>query len=223
MQPDLIRDVVEAIIRDQLLYNWRFYALVCGLSFVAGAAGQFIASYLKKRGETLATKTDMEEILRQLSETTRVAEEVRSSVSQADWAAREWRAIRRLKLEELLSSAYSLDRWLDVQRSKWVHNEPVASDEAPLDHLKLLAALYFPELKTEALAVWIAHQNAFKHILEAAGGQIMASRNALDVTGHQDGLNKFREEWKPLYESAQHSISQLEQKASKLMKEVAGT
>lgn len=221
MQPDLLHDVVEAIIRDQLVYNWRFYTLICGLSFVAGAAGQFITSYLKRRGETLATKTDMQEILRQLSETTRVAEEVRSSVSQADWAAREWRTIRRLKLEELLSSAYSLDHWLDLQRSKWVHNETVTADDAPLDRVKLLAALYFPELQTEALAVWLAHQNAYMLILEA-GGQTMASRNTLDVAAHQEALSKFREGWKPLYESARHAISQLEDRASKLMKEVAG-
>jgi hypothetical protein len=110
MQPDLIREIAEAIFRDQLLLNWRFYVLIGSFSFIAGMGGSFATSYLKKRGETFATKADMKEILRQLSVTTRLTEEVRSAVSLADWTTKEWQTIRRLKLEELLSAAYLLDR-----------------------------------------------------------------------------------------------------------------
>lgn len=221
MQLDLIREITEAIVREQIILNWRFYALIGGLCFLASVAGHWLASYLKRRGETFATKADMQEILRQLSETTRVTEEVRSVISQADWAAREWRTTRRLKLEELLSSAYSLDQWLDLQRSKWVYDEAVTADEAPMERMKLLAMLYFPELQAEATAVWIAHQNAFTFIL-GIGKRTHASRNTKDVNAHQIALNEFAEGWKPLYQSARIAIAALESKASKLMAEVAG-
>lgn len=220
MQPDLIREIAEVIFRDQLFLNWRFYTLIGSLSFVAGMGGSFATSYLKKRGETLATKTDMQEILRQLSETTRVTEEVRSAVSLADWSAREWRTTRRLKLEELLSSAYLLDQWLDLQRSKWLHDKTISSDEAPLKRLKLLTTLYFPELQQESTAVWLAHQNAFIYILNSSE-QAMSARNTLDVEAHGTALQVFSKGWKPLYEAASFTIIQLEQKASTLMTQVA--
>ena len=221
MQSDIFREIVEAIVREQLLLNWRFYALVCGITFLATVAGHWLASYLKKRGETLATKADMKEILRQVSATTRATEEVRSAVSQADWAAREWRTTRRVKLEELLSSAYSLDQWLDVQRSKWLYAEEIKADEAPMERLKLLATLYFPELQTEVTAVWASHQQALMFILEH-GNRTRASRHAGDPAAHQITLDEFAHGWKPLYEVARLSISSLEAKASALMIEVAG-
>jgi hypothetical protein len=221
MQSDLIREITEVIVRDQLLLNWRLYVVVGGLSFLASTCGNWVSSYLKKRGETLATKADMQEILRQVSATTRATEEVRSSISQADWVAREWRTTRRLKLEELLAAAYSLDQWLDMQRSRWVYGAAPVSDAAPMERLKLLATLYFPELRGEANAVWLAHQNALVFILES-GQRTSASRNAMDVAGHQVALDQFAADWKPLYESARKAISALESRASALMTEVAG-
>jgi len=221
MQPDLIREIAEAIVRDQLLLNWRFYALICGLCLLASAAGFWLASYFKKRGETFATKADMQEILRQVSETTRVTEEVRSTISQADWTAREWRTTRRLKLEELLASAYSLDLWLDLQRSKWVFNEVVKSDEAPMERLNLLATLYFPELRAEAKAVWLAHQNALIFILNSSS-RTTASRASKDTNAHEVALTEFKDGWQPLYLSARLAIDALERKASTLMAEIAG-
>lgn len=221
MQQDFIHEIAEAILRDSLLLSWHFYVLIGGISFLASSAGHWVASYLKKRGETLATKADMEEILRQVSATTRATEEVRSAISQADWVEREWCTTRRMKLEELLSSAYSLDQWLALQQSKWLYNEAAASDEAPMERLKLLSTLYFPELQTEAIAVWLAHQQALLFILDS-GKRTRDSRAALDASAHQLALNEFTNGWNPFYESARLAISALENKASKLMEVIAG-
>ena len=231
MNPDLIRNIAEAVVRDQLLLNWRFYVLVCVLTFIASAGGHWLAAYLRKRGETLATKADMHEILRQVSETTRATERVRSDIAQADWVAREWRTTRRLKLEELLSSAYSLDQWLDQQRSKWVYEEEPTSDAVPLQRMKLLATLYFPELRTEATAVSLAHQEAVIYILDI-GTRARAARRAMDADARQGRaidanarqavLDEFAEGWKPLYKSARLAIAALENKASAVMAEIAG-
>jgi hypothetical protein len=220
MQPDLIREIAEAIFRDQLLLNWRFYVLIGSFSFIAGMGGSFATSYLKKRGETFATKADMKEILRQLSVTTRLTEEVRSAVSLADWTTKEWQTIRRLKLEELLSAAYLLDQWLDHQRSKWLHDKSISSDEAPMERLRLLTALYFPELQRETTAVWLAHQNAFLFILNSSK-QAISSRSSLDVHVHKTVLDEFSKGWKTLYADAISTIRELEEKASALMTEVA--
>ena len=220
MHPDLAREIAEAIVRDQLLLNWRFYALVCALTLIASAAGNWLGSYIKKRGETFATKADMQEILKQLHDTTRVTEEVRSAVSHADWVAREWRTTRRLKLEELLSTAYSIDRWLDSQKSKWVvHDMAVESDSAPMDRLKIIAALYFPELQAETTDVWFAHQTVNMLILEFAG-PLNAAIEAKDGNAYHVAFNEFLARHNPLYENTRAAISALESKASKLMIEI---
>lgn len=221
MTPDLIREVAEAVLRDQLILNWHFYVLIGCASIVAGVVVQFVASYFKKRGDTFATKTDMREILRQVSETTRATEEVRSAVGQADWAAREWRKVRRLKLEQLLESAYSLDQWLDLQQSKYLFDEPAVANDAPMERLRLLSTLYFPELDKEAMAVWEAHQSILILTLEASKTKT-AAEDSHDVAAHQKAFNDFHAAHKPLYEKARRAIPNLEEKASKLMAEVAG-
>jgi len=109
MQPDLIREIAEQIVREQFLLNWKVYALICGLGLVAGAAGYWLAPYLKKRAELYATKADMHEVLKQLEETTKVTEQVRVTVSHADWVTREWRTVRRIKLEELINLSSAVD------------------------------------------------------------------------------------------------------------------
>lgn len=220
MQPDLVREIAEAVVRDQLVQNCRFYAIISGLSVLASVAGHWLSSYLKKRGETFATKADMQEVLRQVTETTRATEEVKSTISQVDWATREWRTVRRLKLEELLGAAYSLNQWLDLQQTKWVYNEAVASDQAPMERMQLLSTLYFPELHGDVTAVWMAHQKAYLFILDIGKRTGVAKVN-LDAMAYKATLDEFVEGWKPLYQSARLAVGALEGKASKLMAQFA--
>lgn len=142
MQADLVREIAESIVRDGLLLNWRFYFLVSAIGSIAGMAGYWLAPYLKRRAETYATKADMDEVLRQVTLTTRATEEVRSAVAQADWVSREWQTTRRLKLEELMSSVYQLDQWLDLQQSKWLHAEKADVDGKPMDSKAPCHALF---------------------------------------------------------------------------------
>ena len=164
----------------------------------------------------------MQEILRQITETTRATEEVRSAIAQSDWAAREWRTIRRIKLEELLLAAYALDQWLDLQRSKWLHGAEVDVDGKPMDKIKLLATLYFPDLQPEAAAIWSAHQKAYMFILEAGGGA-GAARIAMDPEAYASALENFKSGWAPFYTATRLGIASLEEKASQVMIEVAST
>lgn len=220
MQPDLIREIADAIVRDQLFSNWRFYAVLLGIGIIGGAVGNWIAPYVKKRAETSALKADMDEVLRQLRETTRTTEQIRVAVNQADWAHREWRTVRRVKLEELLSTAYSLDQWLTSQQDRWLHGSELKADSAPLDRLKVIAALYFPELKGEVSAVWMAHQKAFSFIVQVGGGGAVA-RLTNDVAGYGKALADFKAAWVPHYTAARQAIDSLETAASELMEKVA--
>ena len=82
-------------------------------------------------------------MLRQLEATTKITEQVKVAVSHEDWIAREWKAIRRTKLEELVETAVSLTRWLDHQRSVLFFSVEQKSPEPPGDRVSMLVALYF--------------------------------------------------------------------------------
>ena len=221
MQRDLIREIAEAIVRDQILLNWRVYFLVVTLGALAGMAGYWLAPYLKKRAEVFATKADMHEVLHQVTLTTRATEQVRSAIGKADWAAREWQTIRRLKLEELLSSAYSLDKWLDFQQAKWLHNEEIDINDKPTDTLRMLAALYFPELKSEVSVVWMAYLDACLFILNKSDS-VRAARSSNDIVAYEASLKEFRDGWSSFYSTMIAANSALEIKASQVMATFAG-
>jgi hypothetical protein len=213
---DLVRQVAEVLFNEQFATNWRFYALVGGITFLANIVWHMFAPYLKKRGEILATKADMAEILRQVSETTRVTEEVRSSVSLAEWVSREWRTTRRLKLEELLSTAYKLDQYVDASIDKWINQKDVIVSDVPSERMQMLGTLYFPELRNEILRVRLAYL-AVHNLIINSSEEIRVAKNANDIQAVSDGHTKFRAEYKQLYPEAHSSVLGLAEKAAQQM------
>lgn len=216
-QPDLIRQLGEAIFHNQLLANWEFYALIGGVTLLFHIACFLGIAYLKKRGETLATKADLKEILRQLKLTTEATEEVKSSISQTDWVTREWRTTRRLKLEELLTSAYSAEEWSSKSIDKWFEGKggPKFS-EIPIKQTMLLAALYYPELLPEVYALRMVYLKI--HGITVEKGKAAREANlANDMAARALAYEEFSQEYMPLYRTAGGALETLEKKAGQIM------
>jgi hypothetical protein len=230
---ELVREIAEQIVQEQLLLNWRFYGLLAAIALVVHVLGNFVSSYARKRGETLATKSDMQEILNQLKTTTQATEEIKASVSHSDWVSREWKQVRRLKLEELMSTAYSLDKWLDQNRDKWILQREVEPEHDPVDRVTMLGALYFPELKAEVQAVTTTHRGALSAILRAspkvraAEADWKAKAANVDEAAkakavYQAALDEFAGKWMAVYQPAIAATAALAAKAAKLMQEIGG-
>src|SRR5215470_3508972 len=76
----------------------RFTAIVSHcLKTQSGAAPARARAILWKN---LATREDFENLKAQLRENTELVENIKADIGQRDWAAREWRNTRRIKLEE---------------------------------------------------------------------------------------------------------------------------
>jgi hypothetical protein len=219
MNSELIREIADQIVRQEILKNWMLYAILIGLGLVSTVIGNWLSTYLKRRAETYATKADLQEILRQLQVTTRATEEVKAAISHADWISREWRTTRRAKLEEIVTSAHELDRWLDSQKSKWIYQEPETFTGTPLGKITVISTLYFPELKSEILQLQKCHQNAQALILDIASKR-SAVKN--DAVGHKALMNEYVERWRTVYPPIQLALNDLENQAAKLMREIAG-
>jgi uncharacterized membrane protein YraQ (UPF0718 family) len=89
MDTNLIREIASQIINEQIFQNWKFYSLTFAIAFVSAGMGSFIISYFKKRGENLATHSDLELIVDQLKQITQTTEAVKSEISQAEWKKKE--------------------------------------------------------------------------------------------------------------------------------------
>ena len=59
---------------------WLQLAIQVALTIAAAAGLAYYGGYLKTRGEQLATKADFEDLKKQLSESTKVVEEIKSEV-----------------------------------------------------------------------------------------------------------------------------------------------
>lgn len=214
MLDPILRQAIEEAVRGSLLENWRFYGLVAVVSLVAAVIGNFLSAYVRKRGEALATKADFEGLLDQLRTGTKATEDIKVAVQHSDWISREWKVVRRTKLEELLDNAYATEHWIDASRNRWFFQGPEESVSDPMDKVKRLCALYFPELKAEVLALSAATSAAVEWILKTAT-QLAAAGS--DVAARQRIMDAGLPSWATHYGAVIRAISQLEEKATDLM------
>jgi hypothetical protein len=110
-------------------------------------------SYFRTGGQNLATKHDFDELQKQLSANTKLVEDIKSDVSQRDWARREWTTLRRVKLEALLEKMHECEEQLDRRRDRAYEGKAPTPERDHVAELRVLAALYFPKLKNEVAMV----------------------------------------------------------------------
>lgn len=214
MLDPILREAIDEIVRGTILQNWRFYGLVAAIALLATVLGNVISSYARKMGETLATKADFEEILRQLRASTKTTEDIKASVQHSDWLSREWKVVRRTKLEELLDGAYAAEHWLEACRNRWMFQTTGELGPDPTDKVKRLCALYFPELSVPVAALSTAQRSAIGWNV-ASGQKLMAAGQ--DLATRQKVLDSTISTWGPHYQAVLRAISDLETKATELM------
>ncbi len=214
MNEALIREVAESIVHNEILTNWKLYALLGSIGILVSVVGNLVSSYFKKRAETYATKADLKEIIDQIRATTNATEQVRVALSHADWISKEWKTTRRLKLEELLLTVYSLESWIDKQRSIWLFNSDNDYAPSPIDKVKMIGLLYFPELKTEVDSVVMAYRLGVGFIHNTAKKAKVAGD---DLDARAAILIGSVAEWAPMHRDTINSILALDAKASQIM------
>jgi hypothetical protein len=220
MNEALLREIAEQIAKEQIFVNLWIYALMLVVSLIGSFGFAYLGAYAKRRGETFATKADFDELLKQLKATTEVAEDVKAKITHADWATRELKTLKRLKLEELIRMVHETEGWLEECRNHYIfadNQKPAASPQA---NVESLTNLYFPELKTIIGKYIDESRQAYIKILEVR-------KEILEVTNNPDAQNRCRqkfvknvgEDWK---NRAGH-IKNLESDARNIMAELIGS
>lgn len=217
MSESVIREIAQQIIQEQLLQNWGFYLVLLALMFLSSVASGFIISFFRKRAETYATKADLAELLDQLRATTEAAEQVRTAIAHSDWATKEWKTLRRVKLEELLGTVYALREWLDKEMNIRFFAEKSDTGSCPIWKIELISRLYFPELRAE-IQVLTAHH--WQYTLWMIDVQKRLSNTGNDLVARQAIFDSMMVEVKPHHEKLLGATTAIEEKAPDVMEKI---
>lgn len=143
MDQETIRAIADQVANQTILTSWKVWSLQFALWIVGTALAAFAGAFFAKRGEHKAIQADFQSLKNQLKENTIAVKMIETEIGHSDWAAREWKTLRRIKLEELLS--------LNEELLQWVYESVSAAKETgvipSLFKAHTLGLLYFPELQ----------------------------------------------------------------------------
>ena len=219
MSEAIVREIAQQIVREELLWNWSFYLLLFALFLVVSVASAFITSYIRKRAENYATKTDLEELVVQLRATTEAAEQVKTAIAHTDWTTKEWKTLRRIKLEELVETVYAVRQWLDQETEVRLFNKQTTSAPSPVWKLKLVSRLYFPELRDEVQALTLVYGEYTICMIDIQQKLLSAGT---DLAQRQVIFDAARNDIMPHHQRLLEITSTIEAKAPEIMKEIVG-
>lgn len=216
MSEDPVRELANKILHDQLFAEWPLYLFMLAIVIVGNLTSNFLSSYGKKRGENLATKDDFAQLLEQVKQTTAVAEEVKLRVNHADWATREFKVLKRIKLEELIQTIHEAEDWIDAFRNHKLFDEPDPGVSL-IPKISRLVVLYFPELDDCIRNYEMTYSEMNSAILDTKK-KILEDIN--NIAAQQNHRQEYMNLWRVNYEDLIQKRNQVEETARRLMDEL---
>ncbi len=93
------------------LMNALLHFVFFGLTALASGAGAYFGSYLKKKGENLATHEDIDKLLAQVSAVTKTTKEIEAKISDDVWSRQKrWEMKREVAFEAAKKVAQVTDK-----------------------------------------------------------------------------------------------------------------
>jgi len=182
MSPAELELLIRKVFGEGLQLHPSVYVLIVTITLVAGGVGAFVGAYLKRRGETLATKADFDVLSDQVRQQTRETEQIKSEIARAGWIhQRRWDLKREIywrlleTLEEIKQKGRLLDQMLQSYWSPTPEARQVIEEFAKhmqergtaekLISSKAAAAVVLNESAVEALDVLTLEYNEFIDLL----------------------------------------------------------
>jgi hypothetical protein len=209
-----IQKIAAEVVRHLPSYPW----LVL-LTLVAAGAGAFFGQYFETRGKNLATKADFERLQEHLRATTQTVtqtvETIKSEVAQKDWARREWANLRRIKLEALLAKVHECSVHPSRLYDPAYEGKPATPEPDCISEADVLAALYFPELKSEADRFTLSCREQ-RALISKLSSDVFDSRD--DLAARQAVYQNFVSRWQGQYQEFLAAQDALTEAARRLVK-----
>ncbi|ENP8356001.1 hypothetical protein [Vibrio alginolyticus] len=181
MDKDLIKTVAQEVLNGAIFNNYQMYLLIIGLSLISAVASSFLTSYFKKRGESFATKADLDKIVSQLKVTTKASEQIKAEISKELQEQLGHKVLLREKLEAIISETFELEAWLETARNGALKSNIPNFSESPLLKIEMYQAIYFPEALKELRMLHDTYYPILDFIIDLA-----KSSSGSDVSNSDD-------------------------------------
>lgn len=145
MEPQIINEIASQIDKETILSSLNVWTQL-GLWLLGTALAAYAGSFFSKRGEHRAIRRDFTELKQQLKDTTEVVERVKTEISHQDWSTREWKSVRKLRTEEVVTVAHSFYKWALEEGQRAKKFAPLVAATMPIDEAITTCSLYLPEL-----------------------------------------------------------------------------
>ncbi|GGY68163.1 hypothetical protein [Pseudoduganella albidiflava] len=159
-----IIEVTQALSDGTFLSNWQFWLMLAAVNIVVTTAATCITSFYSEKGKFKAIESNFSKVITQLERTTQATKSIELSLSHQDWIEREFKLIRRIKLEEVMNGCLATRDWLGkamIYRS----DETPDADQTPLTKVLTTIELYFPEMANQADNLLQIHHKFLHKIL----------------------------------------------------------
>lgn len=147
MTPEQVSDLVTQIRSGVMWAQLPTFLITIALVGVLIYFNRRLSSFASKTGEIEAITSKFEQLTAQLKSNTETVEGVRTEIAHGDWVAREWKALRRQKLEQLLENVFAITGWQEVYRLEKIFQSKISAGDSPITKIELIGLLYFPELR----------------------------------------------------------------------------
>jgi len=136
-------DLATQIATQQAYVQWVLWLTLLGLVVVGWYVKRSLSGYATEVAAIKAQTDKLDDIKKNLAETTRIAKEIEAEVGQKDWRERERLTLYRTRLEDYLTALYNV--WAEWSRrySSMLNDEFPISDDGPSHRVQAIAALYF--------------------------------------------------------------------------------
>jgi hypothetical protein len=223
MNDATIQEIAKAIVKEQFFLNWQFYLIFIFFTIIGSSIGTFLNSYFKNRGKNYATKTDFDELLKQLRTTTSVAEEIKISVSHGDWILKEWKTLRRLKLEDLISLIQEFNNEISIEFQKTLYGsvDTVYNSQKLITKIRTIISLYFPELYNESVNL-LKTQETHINWLASHNLKLIEAKLSNNTDEYNKLKNVLLDKFKECYPDILNSTAKIEMRTPEILKQIIG-
>lgn len=155
--PSLV-ELAHQIADGRATGNLQFFVVLLTLAALAALVVWFLAPYLNERGKLLAAAETVGRRLDEIRQATELSEQIKARISHGDWTVKEYKILRRQKLEQLLAAAYNVQVFSNSDST--IDRTQVSLTLESKKHIvdfELLSVLYFPELSSESTALVRVH------------------------------------------------------------------
>jgi hypothetical protein len=181
--------IARQILENRTAENMQFWFVYGALAIVLAAIVAVTTAYFLERGKLLAATNTLAGRLDEIRKSTDASERIKTSIAHNDWTVKEFKTLRRTKLEQLTTASYKLLLASEVDAKFTLEDEKysITSREFTID-VHQISAMYFTVFKVATDAVISAHANLATWLIESRSKQRQQDLTVKHEKGKLDTL-----------------------------------